>query len=70
MLVLIGVDPHKATDAIAALDERGGLLARTELRTNRARLRALGKGPIPCTRRCRPWPSRRRYKVFVLQEMA
>ena len=31
MLVPIGVDPHKATDAIAALDERGGLLERTEL---------------------------------------
>lgn len=41
MKVLIGVDPHKATNAVAALDEHGELLERAEFRTNRAGLRAL-----------------------------
>lgn len=41
MKVLIGVDPHKATNAVAALDEHGELLERAEFLTNRAGLRAL-----------------------------
>jgi transposase len=39
--VLIGVDPHKATNAVAALDEHGELLERTEFPADRKGLRAL-----------------------------
>jgi transposase len=39
--VLIGVDPHKATHALAALDEHGELLERTEFPADRKGLRTL-----------------------------
>src|SRR5215207_7036948 len=39
--VLIGVDPHKATNAVAVLDEHGELLERTEFSADRQGLRAL-----------------------------
>jgi transposase len=39
--VLIGVDPHKATNAVAALDELGELLERTEFPADRKGLRTL-----------------------------
>jgi transposase len=39
--VLIGVDPHKATNAVAVLDEHGELLERTEFSADRRGLRAL-----------------------------
>jgi transposase len=41
MKVLIGVDPHKATVAVAAVDEVGELLERATFPQNRAGLRAL-----------------------------
>jgi transposase len=39
--VLIGVDPHKATNAVAPLDELGELLERTEFPADRKGLEAL-----------------------------
>jgi transposase len=39
--VLIGVDPHKATNVVAALDELGELLERTEFPADRKGLRTL-----------------------------
>ena len=39
--VLIGVDPHKATNALAVLDEHGELLERTEFPADRKGLEAL-----------------------------
>jgi transposase len=39
--VLIGVDPHKATNALAVLDEHGELLERTQFPTDRKGLEAL-----------------------------
>jgi transposase len=39
--VLIGVDPHKATNAVAVIDEHGEPLERTEFSTNRRGLQAL-----------------------------
>jgi predicted NBD/HSP70 family sugar kinase len=39
--VLIGVDPHKATNAVAVLDKHGELLERAEFSTDRRGLRAL-----------------------------
>ena len=39
--VLIGVDPHKATNALAVLDEHGELLGRTEFPADRKGLEAL-----------------------------
>lgn len=41
MEVLIGVDPHKATNAVAVLDQRGELVEHVCFSTNRAGLRAL-----------------------------
>ena len=41
MKVLIGVDPHKATNAVAVLDEHGELLEHAEFRTDRPGLQAL-----------------------------
>jgi hypothetical protein len=41
MKVLIGVDPHKASVAVAAVDEVGELLERASFLQNRAGLRAL-----------------------------
>jgi hypothetical protein len=38
MRVLIGIDPHKATNAVAAIDERGELLEYAVFSTNRAGL--------------------------------
>lgn len=38
---MIGVDPHKATNAVAVLDEQGELLERTEFSANRRGLQAL-----------------------------
>ena len=40
MKVLIGVDPHKATNTVAVLDEHGELLERAEFRTDRRGLQA------------------------------
>jgi hypothetical protein len=40
MEVLIGIDPHKATNAVAALNERGELLGYANFTTNRAGLTA------------------------------
>jgi transposase len=39
--VLIGIDPHKATNAVAAVDEDGGLLEYAVFATNRSGLRSL-----------------------------
>jgi len=39
--VLIGVDPHKATNALAVLDEHGELLERTQFPADRKGLEAL-----------------------------
>ena len=39
--VLIGVDPHKATNAVAVIDEHGELLERAEFLADRQGLRAL-----------------------------
>jgi transposase len=41
MEVLIGIDPHKATNALAAIDERGKLLEYADFSTDRAGLRSL-----------------------------
>jgi transposase len=41
MGVLIGIDPHKATNAVAAIDERGELLGYAVFSTDRAGLRSL-----------------------------
>jgi hypothetical protein len=41
MRVLIGVDPHKATNALAVIDEHGELLERAEFSADRQGLRAL-----------------------------
>src|SRR4051794_3643489 len=41
MKVLIGVDPHKATNAVAVLNEAGKLLLSAHFPQNRAGLRAL-----------------------------
>jgi hypothetical protein len=41
MEVLIGLDPHTATNALAAIDERGKLLEYAVFSTNRAGLRSL-----------------------------
>lgn len=41
MEVLIGIDPHKATNAVAAIDERGRPLEYAVFATNRAGLRSL-----------------------------
>lgn len=43
MGVLIGIDPHKATNAVAAIDERGELLEYAVFSTNRAGLRSLAR---------------------------
>jgi len=43
MDVLIGVDPHKATNAVAAIDERGRLLEYAVFSTSRAGLRSLAR---------------------------
>lgn len=41
MKVVIGVDPHKAKNAVAALDGHGELLGRTSFPQSRVGLRAL-----------------------------
>lgn len=41
MRILIGIDPHKATNVVAAVDERGELLEHAVFATNRAGLRSL-----------------------------
>src|SRR5215217_8350225 len=41
MEVLIGIDPHKATNAVAAVDEGGKLIELVTFTTNRAGLRLL-----------------------------
>jgi transposase len=41
MEVLIGVDPHKATNVVAAVDEQGGLVGQENFPTNRKGMRAL-----------------------------
>jgi transposase len=41
MRVLIGVDPHKATNAVAVIDEHGELLERAEFSADRQGLQAL-----------------------------
>lgn len=43
MGVTIGIDPHKATNAVAAIDERGELLEYAVFSTNRTGLRSLGR---------------------------
>jgi transposase len=43
MGVLIGIDPHKVTNAVAAIDERGELLEYAVFSTNRAGLRSLAR---------------------------
>lgn len=43
MGVLIGIDPHKATNAVAAIDERGELLGYAVFSTGRAGLRSLAR---------------------------
>jgi len=43
MDVLIGVDPHKATNAVATIDERGRLLEYAVFSTSRAGLRSLAR---------------------------
>jgi integrase len=41
MKVLIGVDPHKATNAVAAVDGGGKLIELATFPTNRSGLRSL-----------------------------
>lgn len=41
MEVLIGVDPHKATNVVAAVDEQGGLVRQENFPANRKGMRAL-----------------------------
>lgn len=41
MEVLIGTDPHKATNVVAAVDEGGKLIELATFTTNRAGLRLL-----------------------------
>ncbi len=43
MGVLIGVDPHKATNVVAAIDEQGELVGHEAFAANREGLRALGR---------------------------
>lgn len=43
MGILIGMDPHKATNAVAAIDERGELLEYAVFSTNRPGLRSLAR---------------------------
>jgi hypothetical protein len=51
MEVLIGVDPHKATNAMAALNEHGELLEHANFPTNRAGLRLLKRWAKRCPER-------------------
>jgi transposase len=41
MEVVIGVDPHKATNVVAAIDEQGELVGQQSFAANRKGLRAL-----------------------------
>jgi hypothetical protein len=41
MEVVIGVDPHKATNVVAAIDEQGELVGQETLPANREGLRTL-----------------------------
>lgn len=43
MRVLIGIDPRKATNAVAAIDERGGVARVCRLRHQQGRLRSLAR---------------------------
>ena len=43
MGVLIGVDPHEATNVVAAIDQRGELVGQENFPANREGLRALGR---------------------------
>jgi len=52
MEVLIGIDPHKATNALAAIDERGALLEYAVFSTNRAGLRSLARWGKRFPERC------------------
>ncbi len=61
MGVLIGIDPHKATNAVAAIDERAELLEYAVFSTNRAGLRSLGRWGKRFPERC--WAVEGRWKV-------
>ena len=50
MGVLIGIDPHKATNAVAAIDERGQLLEYAVFSTNRAGPRSLARWALSASR--------------------
>ena len=52
MEVLIDIDPHKATNALAAIDERGALLEYAVFSTNRAGLRSLARWGKRFPERC------------------
>ena len=41
MEIVIGVDPHKATNVVAAIDEQGELVGQQSFAANRKGLRAL-----------------------------
>jgi hypothetical protein len=41
MEILIGVDPHKATNVLAAIDEQGELVGQETFAANRKGVRAL-----------------------------
>lgn len=43
MNVLIGIDPHKVTNVVAAVDEGGRLIELATFATNRAGLRLLAR---------------------------
>lgn len=52
MEVLIGVDPHKATNAVAAIDESGELLEHASFSSSRHGLRALRAWAKRFEKRC------------------
>src|SRR5215217_8151712 len=52
MEVLIDIDPHKATNALAAIDERGALLEYAVFSTNGAGLRSLARWGKRFPERC------------------
>ena len=56
MEVLIGVDPHKAANVVAAVDEQGGLVGQENFPANRKGMRALERwaNSFP-ERRPKPW---------------
>ena len=52
MEVVIGVDPHKATNVVAAIDEQGELVGQETFAANRKGLRTLERWAKRFPKRC------------------